>query len=336
MKKYFLCLFAFLLLISMSACKGNKPDEPALQNTEIPDNSQRNPLFDSTELLMVRQSMIETNFVAAVAYYGWFDGEYSEIKNHLDNFGIVNNLPFLAEIDEDYFVKLNGQELYCIIPRSEDAEITIYEWIVDEYNDYAGEPGNVLLNCKEGVPVLVAGNESEIVPNFMVEIIEDGVTYEYTPCLSGFDGSLYVPDDPCFISDITPYDLLGINLVSQPFDVSDLWLAQSWSATVVTADGNQIDLIFTFYDDGFMEFCYGPSEGEIEVYYEGYYMEAYDESYPENTFLFELVSDHSNLYSVFQITSYPEYNEIYLEWVDGDNFIEQDLYGQYLLTESVG
>ena len=346
MKKWLQLLLVLVLAFVMCSCGGNQNIEPLPKPipSSTPDIADdENERNDSIELIMLRQSMIETSYTAAVAYLGMFDGEYDDLEVQLDALGITEDYPYLLEVQEDHFVNFDGQELYLIVPRDVDAEITIYEWIIDEYNDYLPEEGEVVFSCV-GEPVLVRGNMSEIVPNFMVEIIsEDGMRLQYTPCLSGVDGSLETPYEEPFVKDITPYDFLNMGSVQDEFfDESVLWMYSSWDTEIYTVDDEYLQLSLSFYEDGFVECCYGLSGEMMKVYYSGTYMRSYGES--GDTFILELsldINDSQNdvpesIVSEVVISWYEDGYALVLTYVDGDRLSEKEQDIQHLFFPSFG
>ena len=343
MEKVLRVLLAFFISFSMTACGNEQPDEPSnTPDTSIEHTVDNNN--DSSELLMIRQSLIETPYVLGVAYLGQFDEEVDDLEDYLEETGLDESFSFILDLSDDQFVTFEGQELYLLVPRDEDAQITVYDWVVDEYNEYSGEAGDMRFSA-EGEAVLVLGNRSEIVPNFVVEVVcQDGTELWYTPCLSGFDGLLETPDEENVVFDLTPYEFFDFFPSASSFDESTLWMAASWDTEVYTLDDQYLSYSFTFYDEGGVSFCYGPADETIEVYYEGIIMKAEDEFYPEDTFVMEFYLDENYssedvpnyLYTVVQLSWYEDGNGLVMMYVDGEPLNEKEVDIEYLLYPSMG
>lgn len=80
----------------------------------------------------------------------------------------------------------NGEELYLIIPRSNNISITIYEANLEENGNLA--KGEIIAKTNE--PFIIKCNQSDIVPNTILNIASNDITIEYSPSLSLKDGSV--------------------------------------------------------------------------------------------------------------------------------------------------
>ena len=97
---------------------------PATKSVETTPTASEPTLTEETDaaLVSLRQAMVETPQVFAVAYFGY--QEITDQNMQADPFKIMQenaywlskNLPFLMEIPQDRIVGENG-ELYCIVPR---------------------------------------------------------------------------------------------------------------------------------------------------------------------------------------------------------------------------
>ena len=358
LKKFTALIAVLAMMLAFTACGGGgdnpppeKPDSPQPpQATVNPDNGGE--AFDGDDFVMLRQAMIDTTDMAAVAYLGWFEDYYdyydfSQIEEYIADTLIAEDYPFIANIDEEHFVPHIGGQLFCIVPADENATITIYDHIFDEVT-YESVIGEVLYYSEDGKPIIVMGNESEIIPNIFVEIIDsEGDMLEYIPCLSGMDGSLEVPYEVPTVWDFTPYEKLGyVTEGDYSFDPAILYYAEDWSAYVETINDDEVAVGFWFDEYGNMEMCYEVYGGTgYEVYYEGYWYPAEDDSYPESTLIFELslVEDNSDIgiarpeIYTFMSFEYDEYADcVYMTYEDGDWLldVEQNLF--YELYTAMG
>lgn len=357
LKKLAAIMVALAMIMALTACGGggtdapaNSTDKPSPETTVTPDNGGE--AFDGNDWVMLQQAMIDTTDMAAVAYLGWFEDyydlyDYAQIEQYIADTGVAEDHPFIAKIDADHFVPHIGGELFCIVPADENATITIYDYIFDE-EDYTAAFGDVLYQSDDGMPVIVMGNESEYVPNFIVEITDSyGNELSYIPWLSGYDGKLEVIYDAPTILDFSPYEKLGYsNLIDVGFDPTVLIDAVDWTAYVETINDDEVAVGFCFYEDGSMEMCYEVYGGKgYEVFYEGYWYPAYDPTMPDSTLMFELdlVEDNSNIgmaraeIRTAMSFEYDEYNEwVYMTYEDGDWLLDAEEVLFYTLYNAVG
>lgn len=84
-------------------------------------------------------------------------------------------------------ISFEGQEKYLIIPRYPD-DIYIYSM---NFTD-SGMESEYYTTARGEFYIL--GNASEVAPNFLISTTHDGVNYEFSPYLSGRDGSVIVPE----------------------------------------------------------------------------------------------------------------------------------------------
>jgi len=350
-------LLMLALLFSLAACSGSDGETPEVpdlpptgENTDnnTDDNTDDPVIAMEPDCVMVRQAMIETTNAAAVAYLGCFDREFEELGPYLEENGFLQDYPFIADIPYANYITLEGDELYCIVPADEDANIRVYEWVIDESNDYMGEPGDLVYENHCGVPFLLKGNISETMPNMMVEITDSARgCLEYVPSVSMMNGTLEKPLTVPTIMDITPYDAMGYEY---GFTADELTRRGNWITKVYTVNGEYIEGSFYFDDNGDMQFCYATEEGgPYEVYYEGtwFYAEGNveDEDISEDAVIFELTLAEDN--SAYQIArpqiltamtfvKNPWQNEIYMTYAAGDYLFDIEEYFDYYLEPALG
>ena len=346
-RKIIASLLALMILLTGCGKKtGNdvttEATEVLITPTDATEPTETTVSKADAELDSIRSDMNIMGNIAAVAYLGYYEGNYNGLHAYLETVADPEVCSFLFEIDKERYVELEGNELYCIIPFDGQSDVTVYEWIVDESNDFEGEPGDVMYYSEEGKPLLVKGNVSEIMPNIMVEIIDpDESVIEYTPCLSGMDGTLVVPLYGETILDITPYENLGYDF---SFDPDTLLLTEYWEIEAYSSSEDIYNGSFAFREDGSVEFLYG-LQGEIyNVFYEGVFYESEDPAHPEDTYIIELALIENNsrylveeeLVSAFKFISDPSSIYIDMEYIEGDPLfgIEDQTY--YYLIPTVG
>ena len=362
-KKLAAVLIAFAMVLSLTACGSggseSTPDSrPGPETTQNPDTGGE--AFDGDDYVMLQQAMIDTTDMAAVAYLGWYDEyydlyDYSQIQDFIADSLVAEDHPFIANIDADHFVPHIGGELYCIVPADENTTVFIYDYVFD-YDNYTGDFGDLLYAGDDGKPVIVMGNESEFIPNIIVEICDsDGNMLDYIPCLSGMDGSLVVPDetygpDSPTLLDFTPYEKLGYvtegNYGYAEFDPAVLYYGENWTSFVDTINDDTVAVGFWFDEYGNMEMCYEVYGGEgYEVYYEGHWYPAEDSDYPDSTLIFELelVEDTSDIQiarpEIYTAMSF-EYDEmfetVFMTYEDYDYLLDVESHYYYSLEQAMG
>ncbi|MBR2027372.1 MAG: hypothetical protein IKA10_00095 [Oscillospiraceae bacterium] len=358
LKKITATIVALAMVLALTACGGGGTQAPensdtpraTPQATETPDNSGETG--GENDWVMLQQAMIDTTDMSAVAYLGWFEDyydlyDYAQIEEYIADTSVAEDHPFIAQIDAEHFVPHIGGQLFCIVPADENATITIYDYIFDE-EDYTAHYGDALYQSDDGKPVLVMCNESEVIPNIIVEIVDSyGNEQSYIPWLSGMDGRLEVPYDAPTVLDFTPYEKLGyVSENNYTFDPAVLYYAENWTAYVETINDDEVSVGLWFDEYGNMEMCYEVYGGTgYEVYYEGYWYPAEDSSYPDSTLVFELslVEDNSDIqiarpeiYTAMSFEYDEDYECVYMRYEDYDYLldVERDFY--YTLYNAAG
>lgn len=301
-KKLLALVLATVMAVSLAACGGkDKSDKPKPTPKPTPERT----VIDTS---MLKQAMSD-NEAMAVAYLGWCEDELDKVEDYLTAINMdYGDYSFMFEITEDYRIDAKGDELYCIVPKNDDDTVTVSEWIIDEYNDWQGEEGNVLYHKKnDGNPILLKCNESEIVPNVLITITDaKGNVSRIVPYISQMNGALTTcldGENPFY--DFSPYARFmpdwgdGWNDGAMMFDIE--YLLGSWCTTVYTEDERYLEASFDFYSDGTMDFSYGISGEVYDVYYTGEYYYANDDTLPENTIIFDLYLNENN--SEYEVAS---------------------------------
>ncbi|MBR5586542.1 MAG: hypothetical protein IKW02_01135 [Clostridia bacterium] len=186
MKKIFVLILAVLLLFS--AC-GKRPDRSE---------------YDDEKLKELKQTLVTEDKLCGVAYLGYMDAEFDEIVSYLQTQEYYTELSFLKDISLDRFASNAGGELYCIVPQSNEVTITVRTLKYDETFDKTA--GDQLISISDGVPILIKGNISEIVPNLLIETKKEDFSQIFSPVRSLENGKMDLSENKFF--DFTPYDLM--------------------------------------------------------------------------------------------------------------------------------
>jgi len=346
-KKILLMLLILILAVSMTACGSsgdgeNKPSPP-------PDDPDKGVTDAGPDCVMLRQAMIETTDMAAVAFLGYYEGDYEGLDDYLDEYKFAEDHPFIKEIDADHFVESEGGELYCIVPADEESFVNVYEWIISEENDFMGEVGNIIYEGGAD-PFILRCNMSDIMPNTFVEVVDSaGNTLEYIPQMSLMSGTLLKPYEVPTILDFTPYEAFTEYFgFGYGFSLDNLTAVGNWVTKVYTVNDEFVEGNWYFGEDGTVEFCHAVSEGKpYEIYYEGQYYEAEgNDDFPENTYIMDmkLAEDDSELQlarpeivTAVTFIEYPDDVNVYMLYQGGDYIFDNAAnHNEYVLEPTMG
>ena len=192
--KIFRITVVLLVLLGMlvtTGC-GKKPKKelpmpditlPSTESTESTEQTEPEPTQEAPQdasLVSLRQAMVETPQVFAVAYLGY--PEIIDQDMQADPFAIMQetaywlreDLPFLMDIPQDRIVGETG-ELYCIVPKDENATVAVNKgtWVGDS------EPliyEEVIYRSESGDPILLFCNGSGWEPDTQVVITDSNGT----------------------------------------------------------------------------------------------------------------------------------------------------------------
>ena len=128
--------------------------------------------------------------VCQVAFIGFSDSEIPDLNALAQEYQIFEYFPFVESYPSNCYLDYMGYEIYLIVAQDKKAQINIYENVMN-YKTGEEYRGNLLFSVKNGEPVIIRANVSDIIPNVIVEIINsDGSEFSFSPSLSLRDGSL--------------------------------------------------------------------------------------------------------------------------------------------------
>lgn len=176
---------ALLLLPGMllSAGCGNEPAvqaesrQPTVGNTapgETVAETEASHMQADASLTSLRQAMVETPQLFAVAYFGYHETVDSNVP--VDPIEVMReyacslceDLPFLQEIPQDRIVGETG-DLFCIVPLDEDATVAVSKGIWNESSEeYLYEES--IYFSKSGEPILLFCNNAGFDPDTQLSI----------------------------------------------------------------------------------------------------------------------------------------------------------------------
>ena len=195
MKKVF-CLFftAVLLVCSLCGCvvlpekKASYPDE-----SQIPGSSSvkqpKNTNAEDVALKTLQQKINYHSKGAGVAFIGYVDSQSTEaeLRSYITDGKVGKTYPFI--LNAPMFLT-EGQELYAIVPPCDKGRITVYASDITEDGQYTDDRTSPLYEGKNGEPLLLRCNLSEIYSNVLVTATDGGGAIDFRPSLSMENGHL--------------------------------------------------------------------------------------------------------------------------------------------------
>ena len=167
-------LLAILLLITAGCGKSPDSTKDNMVIPAVPATEPAGKTAAAASLNSLRQAMIETPQLFAVAYFGYHETLDSPLP--VDPFAVMQenapqlcaDLPFLLEIPEDRIVGETG-DLFCIVPLDENATVAVSKGIwADSNGEYIYEDS--LYYSESGEPILVLCNNTGWEPDTQVYI----------------------------------------------------------------------------------------------------------------------------------------------------------------------
>jgi len=182
----------------------------------------------------------------------------------------------------------------------------------------------------------VLGNESEIFPNFYVEIVNsDGNVKGFSPCLSGMDGSLDVPE---YVLDLTVYDDPIFNGGSTYAGGASDWISGIWYCETENPE-SPVSHIIQLTENGTAEYSCGYANSEIQCMFMGTWTDNKDGSISVNMMGGDVImSDNGieydtsmNLDCIFK-WEISDGSDLVLTHISGDTLISTAEYSRYSFT----
>lgn len=266
MKRILSGLLCLILCISLFAgCSKDKPEhhvetDETVDTEEIVDTAETEPVETepvtdeddiAASLVGVRQAMIDTPAMVAVAYLGATDS--MESVNALEWLGgllpeFCSDIPFVTAIDEEHIIGERYGELYLVVPCDENASVAVNN--VDN-NDQVTE---VLYRSDYGEPLLVFANNTGYPSDTQINIVDnEGNILTYYPVLNDMYQLTQYSDGS--ILDISPYaeilhqeytEFQGYSWkLPEKVDLVDT----SWDTSYMLADGSMSSYHISFAAD---------------------------------------------------------------------------------------
>ena len=215
MKRKALLLFAVIILVcSLCGCvvlpgeKNPYPDgtdtsaDSSVKDTDDTDDTDDDTTADDASLTALQTEINQSGSVAGIAFIGYVDSESSEIdlRTYYESSQTGKNYPGLAYAP---LYMTEGQELYAIVPPCDKGKITVYASGVTEDGQYTEDRTQPLYEGKNGVPLLLRCNLSEIYSNVLITVTDGGGTIDFRPSLTMENGHL---QDTAGVYDFSIYE----------------------------------------------------------------------------------------------------------------------------------
>ena len=153
--------------------------EEAEEKTKPLVGIQEEKSLENKGLKELREQMQKDNKQLAVAFLG-YGTAYESIEKKAEYEAAY---PFLQVIDKDHYVTCGGDELYVIVPKSKQWNLSIYELLWGEgYEE--GKEGACLYKSQDGKPIILCCNVSDLYSNVRVSISEEGEAFAWEPAVS--------------------------------------------------------------------------------------------------------------------------------------------------------
>lgn len=184
--------FSLLVALVLGACATQPAETPATNSATVEENTETGTKATTEKAGSESAIKWQDSSVVAVAYIG-YDKDIAAIKTSEQFKKLAERLPQLNDIDH-IAVDAPGEELYLVIPRHKNANVTVYEYTFEMATKEKPEKSGLVYYQKEtGDPIIVKGNISDICPNMQIELKSgNGETYTFSPSLSLENGKLYV------------------------------------------------------------------------------------------------------------------------------------------------
>ena len=262
----FAAMLICCILLLMAGCTNpnKQPEAPTVGMTAEPEETTgatEPGVMDDASLNSLRQAMVETPQIFAVAYFGYHNNWDTELP--VDPFeamqmsapGLCEDLPFLMNIPQERIIGECG-ELYCIVPLDADATVAVSSGSWDEINEEYIYEESVYFS-ESGEPILLLCNNEGWEPDTQVFISGPSGEMIWYPMLDDNDCPMSLWDDNGeeLFWDFSPYREMLVKdhreleddewvRPTEEFLIDTTWVWEGW-----TKDSREVSYQVTFDED---------------------------------------------------------------------------------------
>ncbi len=189
-------VLAALCLALLCGCAVQAPESVVPPPSSEPSvSSEPPPAADPAEesLAALRRLAADQGAVCAAAYlgYAWDGKSIADFLAGEDAAIWLQRQPFLATVPPEAHVRQPGGQVFCIVPPA-GGTVQVHIYTEEGVTPPLEKGQTALLYAGDDSPVLLMGNESDILPNLQVTVTAaDGSTVAFAPTVSLRDGSFY-------------------------------------------------------------------------------------------------------------------------------------------------
>lgn len=249
-------LLAILLLTAGCSQPGRLPETETVGETT---GETTGPVLEDASLTSLRQAMVETPQLFAVAYFGYHDSAASHLS--VDPVAVMEeiapqlcrDLPFLTQIPQERILGEKG-DLFCIVPLEEAATVAVSKGSWEESRgEYLYEESRYF--SEKGDPILLFCNGEGFEPDTQLRISGPSGEVTWYPQTDDNRCAMPLRNDnwESLFLDISPYREM---LKTQYRDMQDKWempTAEMLRGTTWVWEGDRKDGLETSYQVTFGE-----------------------------------------------------------------------------------
>ena len=236
-----------------------RPEKPTVDVATVPAETTE-AILDDASLFSLRQAMIGTPQLFAVAYFGCPDiidpdvplNPYAVMQEQAPD--LCKDLPFLLDIPADSVIGKNG-DLFCIVPLDENATVAVSK---GTWNDSSEEClyEESLYFAKSGEPILLFCNNASFEPDTQLCISGPSGEVVWYPMIDDNQRAMPLRNDDWddLFLDFSPYREM---LVERYRDMKDEWVVptadmlygSTWCWEGFLKDGREVSYQVTFEEE---------------------------------------------------------------------------------------
>lgn len=190
------------MIFSAACILAGCTNAPAEQKVPAPETAEPTSAPVVTEQTVqedvegIRALLKDKGYNAGIVYLGMADTT-AAIEE------LAKDYPYLSKAQ---IVEQDGSQIFGFIATDPNAEVTVEQWGIENYDEGPKmDDGEDLLEVRNGGPIILKGFVSDMIPNMSISVESHDVDIieDYTPMLSGKDGSVELGTPDMKIMDLT-------------------------------------------------------------------------------------------------------------------------------------